>query len=200
MSTELRARLAAPSDRDLVVEVITLAFADDPLWSRALARPGGGTDLERRYWGILVDGALRHRSTWLADDGAAVAVWIPPGGTELTDQQEHEIVELVTGELGSGADDCLTLLGRFDAAHPHDRPHHYLSLLGTHPDHRGRGIGMALLGHNLALVDLESSPAYLESSNPANDVRYGSVGFEPIGAFSFPGDGPVVTTMWRPAR
>jgi len=26
------------------------------------------------------------------------------------------------------------------------------------------------------------------------------VGFEPHGKFSYPGGGPVVTTMWRPAR
>jgi hypothetical protein len=43
-------------------------------------------------------------------------------------------------------------------------------------------------------------PAYLESSNPANNGRYASVGFEPHGEFSYPGGGPVVTTMWRPAR
>jgi hypothetical protein len=43
-------------------------------------------------------------------------------------------------------------------------------------------------------------PAYLESTNPANDERYKGVGFEPIGEFSYPGGGPVVTTMWRPAR
>lgn len=43
-------------------------------------------------------------------------------------------------------------------------------------------------------------PAYLESSNPANDHRYASVGFHPIGNFSYPGNGPVVTTMWRSRR
>lgn len=42
--------------------------------------------------------------------------------------------------------------------------------------------------------------AYLESSNPANDGRYARLGFEPVGQFSYPGDGPVVTTMWREAR
>jgi hypothetical protein len=40
----------------------------------------------------------------------------------------------------------------------------------------------------------------LESSNPANDRRYASVGFEAVGRLSYPGNGPVVTTMWRPAR
>jgi hypothetical protein len=43
-------------------------------------------------------------------------------------------------------------------------------------------------------------PAYLESSNPANNDRYARVGFEPVGEFSYPGNGPLVTTMWRLAR
>ena len=59
---------------------------------------------------------------------------------------------------------------------------------------------MRLLAHDLALIDAEHVPAYLESTNPANDVRYRSVEFEARGRFSFPGDGPVVTTMWREAR
>ncbi len=59
---------------------------------------------------------------------------------------------------------------------------------------------MWLLAHDLALFDFEHRPAYLESSNPANNDRYRTLGFEPVGEFSYPGGGPVVTTMWRPAR
>jgi hypothetical protein len=59
---------------------------------------------------------------------------------------------------------------------------------------------MALLEDNLALIDADGFPSYLESSNPANNQRYAGVGFEAVGEFSYPGGGPVVTTMWRPAR
>jgi hypothetical protein len=57
---------------------------------------------------------------------------------------------------------------------------------------------MALLRENLKLVDAERLPAYLESTNPANDKRYESVGFEKIGSFTTP-YGAVVSTMWRSA-
>jgi GNAT superfamily N-acetyltransferase len=79
----------------------------------------------------------------------------------------------------------------------HDRPHFYLSLLGTDPAHRGKGLGMALLAENLALIDAEGMPAYLESSNPVNNRRYESVGFVAVGELSTPDDAHVVTTMWR---
>lgn len=70
----------------------------------------------------------------------------------------------------------------------------------AHPDHRGKGIGMRLLAHGLERIDAEHLPAYLESSNPANNDRYATAGFERHGEFQYPGGGPVVTTMWRPAR
>jgi predicted N-acetyltransferase YhbS len=79
-------------------------------------------------------------------------------------------------------------------------PHYYLSLLGTHPDRQGAGIGMRLLRENLAQMDREGVPAYLESSNPANLGRYQSVGFVPVGTFQLPDDGPELTTMWREPR
>jgi GNAT superfamily N-acetyltransferase len=194
------ARRASPADADLVVEIITLAFAHDPLWSWAMRREDRRTDHQAAFWQLFVEGALRYPWTWLTDGGEATSIWIPPDGTELSDEQEGRLAELGTQHLGSGADDYLELLARFDAAHPRDEPHYYLTLLATHPEHRGRGIGMWLLAHDLELIDREHRPAYLESSNPANNRRYESVGFARVGEFSYPGNGPHVTTMWRPAR
>jgi len=152
------------------------------------------------YWSLCVDAALRFPWTWLAGDFEAASVWTPPGEVELTEQEVDQMLAFARANLGSDASDFIELLRRFDAAHPHTEPHYYLGILATHPDHRGHGIGMRLLAHNLALIDAEHRPAYLESSNPANNRRYEGVGFEAVGEFSYPGDGPVVTTMWRPAR
>jgi GNAT superfamily N-acetyltransferase len=85
------------------------------------------------------------------------------------------------------------------AAHPHDEPHYYLSLLAADPRHRGHGFGMALLAENLAEVDRDGKPAYLESTNPENDHRYERQGFVRCGDFTVP-SGPRVGTMWREAR
>ena len=93
----------------------------------------------------------------------------------------------------------LEIFDRFEGSHPRDRPHYYLSLLGTHNDHRGKGIGMGLLADNLAAIDAEGMPAYLESTNPANHARYERLGFVQVGEFSLPSDGPQVATMWREA-
>jgi GNAT superfamily N-acetyltransferase len=197
---EPEVRRASPDDGELVASIITAAFANDPLWSRALARRDGRVDHHLRVWRLFIAGALRYPWVWLTAGGEATSVWIPPGGTEMSEEQEGQLADLASECLGSAADDYFELLERFEAAHPRDEPHYYLSFLGTHPDHRGEGRGMALLEANLALIDTEGLPAYLESSNPANDRRYERAGFVAIGEFAYPGGGPVVTTMWRTGR
>jgi GNAT superfamily N-acetyltransferase len=197
MDRPLSARRATPADLEPVTSIIRLAFANDPLWSRAL-RPLG-TEQRRRFWRLFAKGALRYPWTWVLDSGGATSLWIPPGGTEMSPEQEKRMSELAAG-LGPEEDNFHELLRRFDTAHPRNEPHYYLSLLGTHPNQRGQGLGMWLLAHNLAVIDDEHCAAYLESSNPANNRRYASVGFDSLGEFSYPGNGPVVTTMWRSAR
>ena len=197
MDGSVSVRRATPADIEVVTDIVELAFAADPVWGHALR----SLNVARRrpFWRLFAEGALRYPWTWLAEGAAATSLWIPPDASEFSPEQEERLFELA-GELGSDEADFHELSKRFDAAHPHGEPHYYLSLFGTHPDHRGQGLGMRLLADNLALIDSEHYPAYLESTNPANDRRYAGVGFEPVGAFSYPHGGPVVTTMWRASR
>ncbi len=197
---QLLARRALPADRELVTTIVARAFAGDPLWSWALRAVDRGAETRREFWQLMVDGALRYPWSSITTGGEAVAVWIPPGEVELAKDQEQHMRTLVREHLGENAADVEELLARFEAAHPHAEPYFALSLLATDPDHRGHRIGMRLLALDLERIDAQHQPAYLESTNPANLARYRSVGFEPVGEFSYPGGGPVVTTMWRPAR
>jgi ribosomal protein S18 acetylase RimI-like enzyme len=194
-------RIASPADIDAVTETIALAFATDPTWGPALARADGSTDHHLDYWRIFVEGALPHGAVFLSDDGAAVAVWIPPGEDEMSGEQEEALRQIVIENLAPAAQEAMfALWDRFDSNHPQSEPHAYLSLLATHPDHRGRGIAQALLRENLAGYDAQGLPTYLESTNPANDHRYERVGFAKVGEFAGSVDGTVVSTMWRPVR
>lgn len=197
MDSPIPARRATPADIEVVATIIELAFANDPLWSRALRTLP--IEQRRPFWRLFAEAALPNDWTWLLGGNAATSLWVPPGRPEFSPEQEERMVELASS-LGSDEENFIEMGRRFDAAHPRTEPHYYLSMLGTHPDHRGQGLGMRLVAENLALIDQEHCAAYLESSNPANNRRYESVGFEQVGAFSYPGDGPVVTTMWRPAR
>jgi GNAT superfamily N-acetyltransferase len=187
---------AGPADGAAVVDVIAGAFLNDPTWSWAFPDPAA----RRHWWGHCVGEALRYPWTFKTHGFETVSVWIPPSGTEFSHDGEERVPGLLKELVGSRASEVAELLRRFEQAHPRDQPHYYLSLLGTRDDHRGRGLGMALLNENLARIDAERMPAYLESSNPGNNHRYSSAGFVPVASFQAPGDGPVVTGMWRASR
>jgi GNAT superfamily N-acetyltransferase len=188
------------ADAEHATELFTLAFYDDPTWSWAFPDPDKRMDQYRAWWGLYVHSAVPYGWVWMTDDGGAASVWIPPGEPELSEDDEARVERLLRQLLGSHASEVMTLLDHFDSNHPRENPHYYLSLLGTHPAHRGQGKGMGLLAANLARIDELGMPAYLESSNRANDHRYEGVGFVSVGEFAAPGGEPTVACMWRDAR
>jgi GNAT superfamily N-acetyltransferase len=189
-------RVTTADEGAVAVELLVGAFYDDPTWSWAFPDPERRRDQQRALWQLFVRSARRYRWNWLAADDAATSVWIPPGGTELTPEEEVEMEHLLVELLGADAARVQRAVEQFDEAHPKDEPHYYLSLLGTDPARRGRGHGLGLLAANLALVDAEAMPAYLESSNPANVPLYERFGFRTVGSIQL-ADGPLVQTMWR---
>lgn len=186
-------RVATEADLDAVTDTLALAFGGDPLWRWAFPEPG---TLEP-FWRFFIASALRRGYVWVSGDFAAAAVWIAPGDSELTHDEDEELEPLVRGLIGQRAPEVMALIDRFEESHPAGPPHYYLSLLGTHPASRGRGHGMALLEETLARIDVEGVPAYLESSNPANDARYERVGFRKVGELSTPDGAHKAATMWR---
>ncbi|SDJ36206.1 Acetyltransferase (GNAT) domain-containing protein [Frankineae bacterium MT45] len=198
-SAEFSVRESTPADVDAIVETITTAFFNDPTWGPVF------TDVDQRatqagaFWRLVVTSAQRY--PWMLVTGGveSAALWIPPGGTELDDAEAAGFESfLVTTAGASIAQGILDILERFEAVHPTE-PHFYLSLFATHDRYRGAGFGMRLLRENLARIDALGAAAYLESSNPANDERYRSVGFTEHAKITIP-SGHVVTGMWRPAR
>jgi GNAT superfamily N-acetyltransferase len=193
------ARVCGPEDLDRVVEILVGAFYEDPTWAWAFPDPALRAEQQRRMFRLYVDGAARHPSVWLNADATAAAVWIPPGGTEMSEEQAAMVEPLLVELLGDDAPRVLALVEAFEDAHPHDVDHYYLTLLGTDPAHRGSGLGLRLLEDTLQLADDDRMPAYLEASNPVNIPLYERYGFAPYQTFSVP-DGPEVTTMWREPR
>lgn len=194
-------RVATAADTAAVTETIALAFELDPVWGFALARPDGSTAHHVAFWRLFVEGAMPHGMVFRSDDDAAVAVWIPPGLEEMSDAQVEELCQVVRDALPPEAQEPMfALWDRFEENHPQTEPHAYLSLLATHPDHRGRGAAQGLVREVLADLDSRGIPAYLESTNPANDHRYERLGFAKLGEFAGAVPGSVVSTMWRAAH
>jgi GNAT superfamily N-acetyltransferase len=192
----MQPRIATEADLDGLTATLTAAFRADPLWGR-WAFPNA-EDLAT-WWRFYIESALRYPCVWVLGECAAVALWIPPNGTELTEEEEERLEPLLDQLVGRRASEILELVESFEASHPREPPHYYLGLLGTHPDYRGLGLGFGLLAENLAMMDAEGIPTYLESTNPDNAPRYERFGFRRVGEFTTPDGQRTVTTMWRNA-
>ncbi len=188
-------RLATPDDTALVTRILVDAFDQDPMWG-AWAFPDPHTRRQHRetVFGLLVQGAMRYPHVWVTADEAAAALWIPPGGTELSSAQEEQIDFVLRTSLGDGAGEVLSAFERFEDARPTD-PHYYLTLLGTDPHHAGSGLGQRLLRSNLRFIDHAGEAAYLEARDELVAL-YQRFGYQVISRFDLTG-GLTVNGMWR---
>jgi GNAT superfamily N-acetyltransferase len=188
---------AGPDSLPAVAATLAAAFDADPAWTWVFPDPEHRPDQLRAVWMLLLEGAVDHGWVWTTPDTGAATLWIPPGEPELAPAQAARESALWEELLGPDLWRATIMGGAFERAHPRVPEHYYLSLFGTRPDRRGQGLGMSLLADNLARIDAEGAPAYLESTNPVNLDRYRSVGFAVHGEFELGEAGPVVTTMWR---
>lgn len=200
VSEESGIRIASVTDVEAVVATVTSAFLNDPLWAPTFAKAESPQIAGSQLWRLFVSSAaLRYPWTFMTSNAEAAAVWYPPGAQEFTDAEAAGFDDFLVSIVGRAqADEIQEITRLCDDAHPVE-PSFYLSLLATHQDHRGHGFGMAVLRESLNVIDRAGMPAYLESSNPSNDARYASVGFEPLKTLTA-ASGHRFTTMWRPSR
>jgi GNAT superfamily N-acetyltransferase len=194
-----RVRVATPADVPAITETISLAFHDDPTWSWAFPDDARRQAQYAIWWRLLIEGAMRfeHPAVFVTEGIEAAAVWLPPGEGEFSAEDEERLPGVVRELVGERSDAFMELLEGFERVQPADPPHYYLSLLGVHDQHRGKGIGMGLLEENLARIDREGTPTYLESSNALNNHRYEGLGYRKIGEFNTPDDSATITAYWR---
>lgn len=195
---ELHARPATAADIHDVCTTLALGFAGDPVWGD-WAFPAAPDRVEPliRFWRPFVSSAVRYEGMMMTPGCSAVAMWVPPGVAEIDPENAALAEETIAEVCGPRAPLVMAGFEVFEASRPDGR-FWYLSLLATHPDHRGQGLGMALVADQLARIDAQGLPAYLESTNPVNIRRYEAAGFARFGGFDLP-DGPRVDTMWRPS-
>jgi ribosomal protein S18 acetylase RimI-like enzyme len=199
MVTGSSIRKATPADAPRLAHALASAFQDDPIIAWVFPD-------ERRRKALLsafMDFRLRklgfpHDEIWMTRDGAAVAVWIPPGGWLMSISEQVRLLPPIIRFFGLRTPTVLRGLEIMERRHPHHPPHWYLFILGTERSAQGRGLGSALLGHMLERIDASELPVYLESSKERNVALYARHGFEVVGEAAIP-SGPKIWLMWRRA-
>lgn len=188
-------RAATRDERQAVLDVLTLAFATDPLarW----AAPGAKQYLAAfpPFADAFGGNGLAPGATYIVDGFEGAAAWLPPGVQPDVERVLANFQELMDPEL---LPDLLGVFEQMDQYHPQE-PHWYLPMIGVDPVSQGRGLGGLLMRHALRRCDEERMPAYLESTNPRNLSLYLRHGFEILGTIRV-GEAPPVVPMLRPPR
>jgi ribosomal protein S18 acetylase RimI-like enzyme len=188
-------KTASAADEEHIVDVITIAFATDPLvrwiWRDphqylvhmpALIRAAGGK-------------AIASGSAYYADRYAGVALWLPPG----VHVEKEDLRSFVRNDIAKERRvELIAVFKQMSSYHPQE-PHWYLPLIGVDPINRGHGCGSALMRHALLPCDRGHELAYLESSNPRNLSLYIRHGFEIVGTIQV-GSSPPLFPMVRKPR
>lgn len=196
----LSTRLATPADLEGVVGTLVEAFDQDPVWSWAFPDPEARAAQHAVVFRMTVAHAIANDAVWLTSDYGAVVTAFGPGVNEMSDADSEQFPKVLGELLGDHAVPVNGLFERFEQARPVETPHLYVSMIGVRDRTRGHGIGMALLAHVAEQGEAQGIGVYLESSNGANDRRYGAAGFSVHGSIPVAEGRPTVNTMWRAPR
>lgn len=199
MAAEIRP--AQPGEAAALGRMLGRAFAADPMAMliepdrhRRVERLGRSFELEARQI------YLPQGESYVAGGGRAAALWAKPGAWQPPLWRQ---VVMAPPYLRIWGLRRLPAMVRMYAAaqrhHPRRPLHWFLAVLGVDPEHQGRGLGTALVRHALDRYDQEGTPAYLETTNPANPPFYQRFGFEIRDEFGLPG-GLTAWTLWRDPR
>ena len=175
------------------------AFEDDPVWMwLCKQRMSVYPRLAPPFFAAETRHHVHLGSAYTVDGNNASALWAPPNKWRLSPADLVRWAPSAIRLFGTRLPASLSALSAVDKLHPKE-PHWYLALLGTHPDHQGRGLGSAVLAPVLARCDAEGIPAYLESSKEANVSFYERHGFAVTQTMDFKKDGsaPRMWLMWR---
>lgn len=190
----MRVRNCVRSDLDTVAEILVEGFAADPwfgwLW------PGDDYARCASDWFRLVAGvAFPKGHTYVAEDGSAAALWVPPDVALAGEADLAAAAALLQAQVGERAGEVLSALGA-SAAHEPPEPHFACVYVAVRPGQWGRGLGAAVMRPALDACDAGRFPAHLVSTNERNLGFYRRLGFEVVA------DVPVASgaVTFRPMR
>src|SRR5690606_27533832 len=128
------------------------------------------------------------------------ALWAPPRTFELTPGESVLLLPTMMRVIGVRRfTSAAAILDDAERARPPE-PRWLLTLLGTTPEHRGRGLASATLAPALARCDAEGVPAVCETSEPANLAFYARHGFAVTKERRLGEGGPPSWTLERAPR
>lgn len=193
-------RLATTADIEAIADTLADAFLGYAWTDWAIPeddRRGRLRELHRLFAGLV---GVATGTTWVTDDLAAVAQWIPPAGFSVPPELRVQLARDEPALFGDRLERVDALDARTRGQRPTE-PHWWLATVGTRPERRREGLARAVLTPILDRCDREATLAALETSSEGTVAFYERLGFRVTAADRSP-DGalPVWVMVREPAR
>ncbi|GIF08272.1 GNAT family N-acetyltransferase [Actinoplanes siamensis] len=170
--------LATPADRTKVLASLVPAFENDPVLRHLFPDDDTYPEHAAAFFGGLFDKRVGRDAIWIAEGGNAVAIWEPPADGTPPAAPGRGLPADVEKRIDAYDHAVHALLP--------DGPYWYLGVLGTHPDHRGRRLGHAVMAEGLRRAAAAGLPAILETSTEGNVAMYQRAGWEVVASTTDP--------------
>jgi len=179
-----------PRQIDAAALTLAEAFRDDPLLKILHPDERKRTAVAPWFFRSAINYAMPYGQVWGNEDTSAVAVWLPPDGTDMSFVAMMR-AGMVALPFKVGARGSLRFMRALSATEPFHKavggPHWYLLAVGTRPERQGQGLGKSLLERGSAPADAAGLPCYLETATEENVAFYSKRGFEVTGQTAFQG-------------
>lgn len=176
-------RLATTDDVDAIIGTVVEAFDADPAWAFII-----GDDKAARvaFARTLLLPRLGLGTVWVADDGAAVAMWDRRAPIERGGAARDAAWREFRAEVGDAVWHQLEAYEEALEPPAPSTPYWYLGILATRPGAQGLGLATAVLQPGFDAADADGWDCWLETSTTGNKAFYGRRGFTESRAVSAP--------------
>jgi len=160
------------------------AFWDDPLMHIVAPNEKKRAAVGPWFFSKSIAYGMRWGEASCNDDASAVAIWFPPGNTDIT---PGRMLRVGMGALPfrAGINGTVRFMRAISATEKFHKavkgPHWYLMAIGTSPTRQGTGLGSALLELGTSRADTAGIPCYLETATESNVAYYSKRGFAVTG-------------------
>ncbi|MCL2187161.1 MAG: GNAT family N-acetyltransferase [Defluviitaleaceae bacterium] len=176
-----------------IAAMIADGYKNDIFFHWVVDNPADHQQVVCDYYKVYLNAAGCVAHVAEAPDGTRMGatVWLP----DDVDPSIYDEIDRVTGKYAP------QFRAVADASHesePDERPFYQLVGFVVDPALRGKGIGAALLKHQLDILDKKGVPTYLEASTPFHGGGvYGKFGYERVGELLTFSDTAVLWPLWR---
>jgi ribosomal protein S18 acetylase RimI-like enzyme len=182
--------LISLNQRDAAARTLSEAFQNDPLLQILEPNEHKRPKVGPWFFSKTIAYGMRWGRVWGNEDASAVAVWFPPGNTDVGVGRMLRVgfgaLPFKIGLRGVGR--FMKAMAATEKFHKLvEGPHWYLMTIGTQPARQGEGLGTALLELGTLKADEAGIPCYLETGTEGNVAFYSKRGFEVTGQASLLG-------------